>query len=282
MNKLKNIINEEISKYIKNNTKQLNEYLDNEHDIPLKKYLSLSDYEKEEDLIYRFSYLLLDFFEEELDNGTMDEDDIEIVNASNGDDYTLIDQILNGDLNKYYQDFLRYIQRKVDYYEMPAHQSFEESIPVKNEWLIHFTSDALGIARNGFEYGTDDMDSLNYTNASVTDGKSEGYDFAYTIDDYERFYKGYSGNPKYGNEAVLFQASGIKTWHYGDEEYQVIFWGRNAKNIIPIQQNSDGEWTVFSSKTGRELAKFETLEEIVNWVLNNKEQYRKHMNYKRG
>lgn len=274
MKKYKQIIKEEIQSY-------LNEYLDKYHDIPLKQYLSLSDEEKEEDLIYRFSYLLLDFFTEQMENGTLDDEELEIINASNGDDYILIDQILNGDLNKYYKDFLNYIQRKVDYYEMPAHQTFEESIPVKNEWLIHFTSNALGIARHGFEYGTEDLDSLNYTGAGSINGKSEGYDFAYTIDDYERFYRGHNGDPKYGNEAVLFQASGIKTWHYGDEEYQVIFWGKNAKNIIPISRTDDGNWIVYSSRTGNPLIQFEDLESIVDWVINNKEQYRKHLYHKR-
>lgn len=280
MNKIKNIINEEISKYLNSYTKPLNEYLDNEHDIPLKKYLSMDDYEKQYDLIYQFSYLIKPYLNELYKANLIDYDVIEDI--EDYDDYELANSLYDGNLNEYMPEFIKYIYNNVDSTDLPSHQSFEESIPVKNEWLIHFTDNALNIAQNGFKYGTEEIDRLNYTNAGVTNGKSEGYDFAYTIDDYEKYYKGYSGFPKYGKEAVLFQASGIKTWHYGDEEYQVIFWGRNAKNIIPIQQNSNGEWTVFSSKTGRELAKFETLEEIVNWVLSNKEQYRKHMNYKRG
>lgn len=278
MDKLRKIIKEELKSFISNN---INEYLDKDHDIPLKNYLSMSDNEKETDILYSFPYLLFNFFNELMENGQLSDEEAEIVKNSDEDGEYLVDEVINGGLNGYYKDALKYIQSNADYYDFPAHQTFDEAIPIKNEWLIHFTNDALSIAREGFKYGTEFLDRLHFTNAGHIEGKGKGYDFAYTVRDYDRFYRGYNGNPKYGNEAVLFRASGIKTWHYGDEEYQVIFWGNNAKDIIPIQQNYDGDWTVFSDKTGRELVKFDKLEDIVNWVLNNKEQYRKHMDYRR-
>lgn len=279
---LKNIIKETINNFIYNQTSLINEYLDKEHDIPLKNYLSLTDEQKAEDMIYTFYYMFPQFIKELYNYDEIDDEEYNnLHNLAIDLDYDLPDEIIYGSLTNLKKQFIDFIIKNTYNLtdELPAHQSFDEAIPVKNEWLIHFTDNALQIAQNGFQYGTEDIDRLNYTNAGSIQGKSKGYNFAYTINDYDRFYRGFHGQPKYGNEAVLLQASGIKTWHYGDEEYQVIFWGQNAKNIIPIIQNSDGYWTILSSKTSNKLIEFENLEDIVNWVMNNKEQYRKHLYY---
>lgn len=42
-------------------------------------------------------------------------------------------------------------------------------------------------------------------------------------------------------EAVVFQAGGIVAWHPGDQEHQVVFLGRSAKNITPITEEY-GKW----------------------------------------
>lgn len=282
MKNIKRIIKEEVNLFLNKNIISLNEYLDKYHGIPLKKYFSLTDEEKETDLIYRYSYLLIFYFNKLHKQNIIDDKLFNYIKKNENDEEILINDIINGNLHKFYKGFLDYIYQQVENdTDMPAHQSFSSPQIIKNQWLIHFTDNAMSIAKNGFKYGTDDFDKLNYTEAGITDGKTEGYDFAYDINDYERYYK-YRGKPKYGNDAVIFQASGVKVWHYGDEEYQVIFWGKDAKNIIPVEESYDGYWTVFSSKTSQPLVHLDSLEEVVKWAMNNKEQYRKHLTYLKG
>mgnify|MGYP000859000516 CR=1 FL=1 len=44
----------------------------------------------------------------------------------------------------------------------------------------------------------------------------------------------------------------IKTYHSGDGEPQVIFWGKMARDMVPIIKEYDN-WIVYSSKTGKKI-----------------------------
>ena len=77
-----------------------------------------------------------------------------------------------------------------------------------------------------------------------------------------------------GNEAVIFNASGLRLWHHGDEEPQVIFFGNTAKNIIPITGGEDKDWAVRNSKTNRIIFEDDNFDKVVQWVINNFIQYR--------
>ena len=112
------------------------------------------------------------------------------------------------------------------------------------------------------------------------DKKYGGYNFAYLLSDFVRYAKGdYSRGSrgyKYGDEAVIFRASGIKVWHHGDQEPQVIFYGNTATNIIPITSGENAEWAIYG-KNRRVLFENDDLQRVVNWLINNFDQYRKRL-----
>ena len=122
-----------------------------------------------------------------------------------------------------------------------------------------------------------ELETLGLTTYHSFDKKSGGYNFAFTLNDYERYGKNRSFGSyrgwKYGKEAVMFHASGVKTWHWGDEEPQVIFWGPSARDIVLIE-NLEGEWGVTNGNTGRVIYKSERLPDVEVWVVNNFNQYR--------
>jgi hypothetical protein len=159
--------------------------------------------------------------------------------------------------------------------EYPAWVYFDNNPEiVKNQWLIHFTKDANSIANEGFKYGVDEIEKLGLTTwLSDYEKKYGGYNFAYLLSDFKRYgYKGYN-KYKYGDECVIFRASGVKLWHYGDEEYQVIFYGKTASNIIPIDFYN-GEWYIANNKTLKLLYSNEDLEKVVMWLTKNYNQYK--------
>ena len=108
--------------------------------------------------------------------------------------------------------------------------------------------------------------------------KYGGYNFAYDVERYDRYAHSNHGRGfKYGKEAVIFRASGMELWHYGDEEPQVIFYGNTAKSIIPITEGEEHQWAVKSVKTGRSLYENDDFDNVVVWVLRNFVQYRKQL-----
>jgi len=182
---------------------------------------------------------------------------------------------------KLYNQFAEYLYNKIvnqtlpipdaDY---PAWTYFDDNVTlVKNQWLIHFTNDAESIAQNGFKYGVDDMTKLGLTtHLGEFDKKYGGYNFAYTLSDFPKYAKIFH-NYKYGNQAVIFNASGLKVYHHGDQEPQIIFYGNTAKNIIPIIDGEDKTWGVYT-KNGKLLFQHDQLEQVVNWITKNYTQYK--------
>jgi hypothetical protein len=110
------------------------------------------------------------------------------------------------------------------------------------------------------------------------DGKSAekklgGYNFAYTVEDFAGY--GLDGDEvKYGDGTILvFRASGIRSFHSGDDEMQTIFNGKTARDIVPIYDMM-GSLRIYSKKR-KELITFSNHIDAVNWVVNNYDQYRK-------
>ncbi|MFA5132564.1 MAG: hypothetical protein WC444_04580 [Candidatus Paceibacterota bacterium] len=148
---------------------------------------------------------------------------------------------------------------------------FEEA--VFNKWMIHFTDSAYNVALKGFKYGTPNLESLPYTRHTPQKYKTGGYNFAYDLDDLHYAFTG--KGTKYGKEAVMFQATGIKVYHHGDEEPQVIFWGETARNFVPILVNGDtDDWAVGEDKEGFPVYHHESLDKVVDWVVANFNQYK--------
>lgn len=252
----------------------LREYLDKDYNMPLYHYFkywrNASDFDKATEFAYRFYYQIMAF----VDDKCYDYDDFqelwdyeaEIEENCNEEYIERFLQLLKEhDLCK---AFIGFIEHRNRYDVLPTWVICEFERIVTNEWCIHFTNDSMSVARNGFTNGTDDIDNLAYT---VRDAKSmshSGYNFAYPIDSRE------VDMAKYGDEAVLFQTSGVLVWHYGDEEDQVIFYGPNAKNFIPITKDEySGEWAILGNNN--QILKSGKPSELVDWAIDNLPQYRK-------
>jgi hypothetical protein len=137
---------------------------------------------------------------------------------------------------------------------------------VKNEWCIHFTSNAYSVAQKGFTGGTPDVEDLAYTSF----GKQKlypGYDFAFLIGDRSVDFNGY------GNEAVIFRASGVLLRHHGDEQDQVVFWGPSIKEMISIEKEQHSHYWNIIGANG-EVLKTGKPSELAYWATENLPHYR--------
>ena len=264
--------------------KLINEYADKYYTVPLFNYFNMNDDEKNRDLISTYLYLIPDFigyyaYKYEDYNEYFDD----IINKSNEYDDKLIDEILSGNYSFIKKDLINYLTNYANenYLDAPAWLFMENPSYVNNEWLIHFSDNAYDIAINGFKYGTPEYEEIAYSGAGDIKNKyGEGYDFAYLLDEFGNYYRSdraYEYKPKYGSEAVIFRANGIRLYHYGDGEYQVIFWGPSAKDLIYIEYDDEYSWCIKSLKNGNILYYNEDFEKVADWAINNKVQYRKHM-----
>lgn len=158
--------------------------------------------------------------------------------------------------------------------ELPSASFFtptKKLIP-RGTWLAHFTDEPDAIISAGFTKGTDDMDRLGLTTYRKNEYKSKGYNFAFEATG--RYAEFAAQKRKYGRDCLLFQNSGVKAWHNGDEEDQVIFWGPEVdKRGIIVLEYSEGDWAVLANDR-RTLFTGE-FEAAVKWVIQNHHQYRR-------
>ena len=268
--------------------KIIREYI-TQDEVYLWKYFNMTQEEKLNYLPEEYPYELIDFFsenEETIINKIGEEKVLELKQMIDADTTSAM-QFIEDDHPDLYRDFAEYILRKVEgsqelssygQEELPAWSFFSAPEIVKNQWLIHFTSsdNAYDIYKNGFTKGVEEINKLGLTTQlGEFDKKYGGYNFAYKANNFKRYASGRHGY-KYGDTAVLFKASGIQVWHQGDEEPQVIFYGNTATNTNIIEETG-GEWVLESEKTRQNLIKSEDLEKVVNWVVKNEDQYRKHL-----
>ena len=151
----------------------------------------------------------------------------------------------------------------------PPSRHFTGNEIIKPQWLVHFTDDAGSIEQSGFQYGHDDYRGLGLTTYKSEKGRKErpGFNFALELGRYANFTAA-EGN--YGKEAVIFWGSGVKTYHSGDQQDQVIFWGPsvNPNMIFPIYKNGEG-WYV-EMANGREVNLDDpSFENVSDWVTQN-------------
>jgi hypothetical protein len=266
----------------------LNEYL-NQNEIWLKNYLNSDEDTKYKDVSYNITWLLNDFI-----------DTIDLEDYFSNDEVDKLESMLENDVENYeifeldfitdefLIDYGKYVENNTNGSDMPTTFFFSDAEIIKRQWLIHLTDHAKDVWSNGFKYGTYDMTELGLTTYKTQDSKQYGgYNFAYTINDFERY--GDTGdhrhNFKYGDEAILFRSSGVRAYHYGDDEYQTIFWGDNASDIIWLEYGEiewgdrEGEecWFIESRKTGKRLIESENINDLIYWVEKNYNQYKKHL-----
>jgi hypothetical protein len=147
---------------------------------------------------------------------------------------------------------------------------------VKNQWLIHFSDNAQNIYWDQkFNKGVYDYTRLGLTTHLPESEKEDGgYNFAYLLKDYMRYGRD-RGRWKYGKQAVLFKASGIQVWHYGDSEPQVIFWGPSAFDIVLIKEDvNTGDYYIKSNHNYNPPYSGD-FDDCVNWLTNNFNQYKR-------
>lgn len=267
------------------------EYLKSE-EVLLKKYFSQSEEEKKEQLPYMYSYLLRvsnylsileDLIEDEA-NVDLDRDkyfaDFLYKHLDMGAHSEIIHE-LEKVFPEVFNKFADFLYKQINSHslnipdhEYPAWFFFSGNpIIIKNQWLIHFTNDADSIVSDGFIYGVYDIDLLGLTtHLSNIEKSSSGYNFAYDVNDYERYAFHRFNELKYGKEAVLFKCSGVKMWHEGDREPQVIFNGESAFDRVAITRGYNADYAVHH-KNG-EIIFEDDLEKVVDWVIRNYNQYK--------
>lgn len=162
-----------------------------------------------------------------------------------------------------------------------AHLSLEKARIPRQTWLIHFSDQASDISAEGFTKGVSDMEQIALTTWLHDNTKKYGgYNFGFIAGG--RDSRNAAREGKYGKYAVMFQSSGLEIYHYGDEEHQVIFWGKAIDPQTIVELGRDGnEWMVIPrykssmSQKGRDVAYRGTFEDVVNWVEHNWFQYRR-------
>jgi len=266
----------------------INEYV-TQQDVYLRDYFNMTDEQKKSGLPYEYSFMFPDFIDEEdIDFKIPTHDYSDVDGDQKGEPYEhyeIIDWLTQHN-KPLFDHFANYLYGKVNDHELPvpdaeypAWSFFDKAKLVKNDWLIHFTNDPWNIAKNGFTKGVSEIEKLGLTtHLGEFEKKYGGYNFAFRADVYHRYAKGRQGY-KYGNEAVMFIGSGMEVYHYGDEEPQVIFWGKKAKNIIPITLEYGDDYTINNLKTGGVIYKSQDLDDVVSWVMRNYDRYKNVIHY---
>lgn len=155
-------------------------------------------------------------------------------------------------LESWYDDYVPQLLQE-DAADAPSFLFFDRPKVLRDAWLVHFTSDAEKVARQGFRHGIDDPMRVGLTTHFSKSAKTRpGYTFAFRPEDVNR-YAWSRGRPKYGKEAVVFRANAVLAYHTSDEEDQAIAWGPEAKDRRavrmdgrnPVVTNADGEEIVY-------------------------------------
>ena len=175
-------------------------------------------------------------------------------------------------------EFGEWLEGKIDasQSELPLFDMVEYEGVVLNQWLVHFSDEAFSIWKDqAFKKGTphSDYSRLAVSTHFVPASKTGGWNFAFLADDADSL-----NASRYGKEGILFRGSGIKVWHYGDSETQVIFDGMSSnKPLIHIEKGEDEKWRINSTINGRKLIEDDSISSIANWVDRNYAQYRNHL-----
>jgi GNAT superfamily N-acetyltransferase len=229
-----------------------------------------------EDLPFQMNYLLGRWLETQ---------DIEFPEEAGTEDYEQIEWMRLHDKANY-QAFGEWLETQDDEGDGQTKKYFDDNPKIVNNiWCLHFTDNADDVWREGFTFGTDDMELLGLTSfrRSVKNGK---WGFAFDAANTSwRKYKGQHGGLKYGDSAVMFKASGVKVYHYSDDEDQVIFDTRTVTDIVQLEKISypiDGletsVWAVVDRKghplyhTGDNT--IEDLDNAAMWVIKHYDQYK--------
>ena len=190
-----------------------------------------------------------------------------------------------------FEHIVRFFQTNIDGNNTSQLMDYQK--PLINKWFVHFSNNAVNIRMEGFRYGNSDIEKLALTDAGSIKGKNYGdYLFAYEIDDVMKHAysnRGGSRNKfKYGDSVVVFIASGIKFYHHGDMEPQVVFDRKSPTGCFLVRkadperedERSD-KWVIYGKKGTQliPLASKEKFEDAMYWCETNYTQYKKYYNW---
>jgi ribosomal protein S18 acetylase RimI-like enzyme len=230
----------------------------------LKSTLTLTPAQQGEELARMYDYVFRDFLEHR------HPDLMKYLPPSEHeglDDYSVFPENV---MAEFRGDYLEYDSSIASDPEAPTFLTVDFLRDVNEEWLVSFTDAAKAIAAQGFKYGISDPGMLALTTQFTDNAKKNGgYNFAYAANDPRHYRKG----EKYGSQFVVFKASGILAYHHGDEEPQVIFWGKDAHDFVPVMQDDSGLWTIYDGE-GEPLFESDDIKGAVDWVINNYSAYR--------
>lgn len=163
----------------------------------------------------------------------------------------------------------------------PAHRYYIfKRLLNQNNWLIHFSSDAKSIKRNGFEIGVENINDLPLTRVYAHAQDKAGYNFAYLVKDYINssvpltYLLNHNFKETANSGLLMFKSSGVIVDHLADENEEVIFDGAsvNPKKIVlilPDQSSSYKNWIVKSQNPEIPDPFSGSILDAINWVKNN-------------
>jgi len=176
-----------------------------------------------------------------------------------------LDQVAPAVLVQYYDSDAA---AEIPYLNVPSFEALSDPELIQNQWLIHFTDNAEEIQEYGFVYGVADLWDAAWTNETEDVSKTEGYNYAFAVKDF--LHDQSAAWQVYGKEAVLFRADGIRVWHIGDDEHQVIFWGRDAADMVVLQPDPTiPGWVALSEYDDEPFYSAEAMTAVVQWVVQN-------------
>lgn len=221
------------------------------------------------------------------------EDYVELLSEITGQEFADADAINEEDPDLFYklpQDVqeeaaewvIEWLMRH-DPAEAPTHAQVglqQQKLIPRSTWLLHFTDHPDEVAAEGFKYGVADMNKLaltTYMSNKSFEKQFGGYNFAFLAG--SRDSRNAEHDRKYGKHAVMFQNSGVMTFHYADEENQVIFRGEDVdpRDIVVLHHYDD--WQVQSRRQtrGGKALYAGDFDRCVAWVQQHFAQYRRYL-----
>jgi hypothetical protein len=126
-----------------------------------------------------------------------------------------------------------------------AYNYFEPKGIVHDIWAIHYTNleGYEGIQKRGFRIGVQDYDALAYSNHYYNNEmpRKSGWNFALPIDNE------YIGDDLgYGDCGFIIKTDGVRAYHKGDHDDEIIFKGCMVKKKYPFVYDEDYKCWILS------------------------------------
>ena len=151
-----------------------------------------------------------------------------------------------------------------------AYNYFEPKGIVHNVWAIHYTNleGYEGIQSRGFRIGVSDYDALAYSQGyyNYEPPRKSGWNFAIPIDN-----KYLGEDLGYGDCGFIIKTDGVRAYHKGDTDDEIIFKGCMVKKKYPFVYDEDFNCWILSgfgyNYKGEELPNGAYFDEVLEQVV---------------